>query len=94
MTKFKEWKERFGVKVLVRSNEDEPLIIGQLVGFAEIRDEDFPVVNIDGDNTVCMSIVIPYSEEVFDALNFLDPKRQWEIMRDISIASQMRHRKP
>lgn len=71
-----------GMKVICRSNENKPLNVGVLKYFNQYG---IPVVEINGDIYFIMGITIPHTKEMEDFLNTLAPKRQWEILRDISL---------
>ena len=89
MSKLKNFIEMTGTdQVIVRSNEDEPLRKGTLVKFEKIGNIKVPIVLIDGEKLLCMGVVIPYTEEMWNFLNGLDPRRQWEILSGISSAVQ------
>jgi hypothetical protein len=69
--------------VIVRNNEDEPLKVGTLTGFRKTGTSEIPIVKMAETEYLCMGIVIPYSQEMFDFLTFLPPKKQWEILSKI-----------
>jgi len=64
-------------KVIVRSNENEPPAIGILRRFEHSKDSRLPVVEIDGQEMLCFSIVVPYSTPLFQALEGMPPKIAW-----------------
>lgn len=70
-----------GQRVLVRSNEDEPLVIGNCVDFTTIGNLEFPIVEkSDGTKIMPFGFVVPFSEEVLIELAQLTPKEQWDLM--------------
>lgn len=82
-----------GEKVIVRSNEDEPALVGTLT-----RWEDFPggskmpVVEIEGKGFLVMGVLLPYHEGLLALLNSMAPKDSWELAKNISILCQIRTR--
>jgi len=69
-----------GIKVMVRSNNDEPLMIGTLLRY-EIHPSGtaMPFVKDEkGKTWVCMSIVLPYNKDVVKNIEGKTPKDQWE----------------
>jgi len=74
-----------GTRVIVRSNEDEPIVIGRVIGDA--KDHGLkcsaPVVRVEGSDKdlICFGIVVPYHEGLFEILKKIDsPKDQWDFM--------------
>jgi hypothetical protein len=71
-----------GVRVVSRSNEDEPLLIGELVRFEFLSQakNPFPVVKCEetGKEWVTMGIVFPYSDKMMQELSSMSPKEQWD----------------
>ncbi len=93
MGKMEEWLYAFkSLKVIVRSNEDEPFKVGELKRFERIHSTLVPIVEVDGTEWGCMGVMVPWTQELADFLTFLEPARQWEIMRDISMSIQMQRR--
>lgn len=88
MEKFNDWKLSIGTtKVIVRSNENEPFKVGELVGFYKLnKTDELPLVYLDGKELVCMGIVIPWAKEIEALLRPLTPARQWELLKDLSVA--------
>ena len=93
MKRFDNWKQELGTRVIVRSNEDEPLEVGDLIDFYALPGNEFPLVRIGEKELVCMGIVVPYSEELHTMLSAMPPKHQWNVMRGISLAIQIKHRR-
>lgn len=79
-------------KVIVRSNEDEPYKVGIFKGLEKTGPKLYPSytprVQVGEKDFFCMGVVIPYTEEMATFLDGLTPKRQWEILSDVSIAIQ------
>ena len=91
MTKLEEWGFTFGhTKVISRSNEDEPFMVGELVRFEAMCGVSVPIVECAGIELGVMGVVIPWTQEVADFLTFLEPKKQWEILSNISMAVSIR----
>lgn len=72
-----------GHRVIVRSNEDEPLIIGTVIDFENFgnsRNNDFPVVADENSEKilVCCGICITYTDFIFNWLSPMTPKQQWD----------------
>lgn len=73
-----------GRKVIARTNEDEPLTIGEFVGFGfhnipKIRDDE------TGEIVCHMGIIVPYSEAMMRALEPMQPQEQWDWLCNISL---------
>jgi len=69
------------VKVLVRSNEDEPLLVGTLVGYQTITQAKniVPLVRYDNKTFLCLGIVLPYDEKFESFLNTISPNEQYRL---------------
>lgn len=75
-----------GKRVIVRSNEDAPLIIGKVVRYETFDGKAFkplPIVVSEADKKeyICMGIVVEYSNELFNQLENMNPKEQWNFLR-------------
>ena len=71
-----------GDRVIVRSNEDDPLLIGTIIDFENFdnpKNDWFPVVQDEQTDKpfTCLGIVNPYSEQLLTELENLTPKEQW-----------------
>lgn len=83
-------QEYIGKRVIVRSNEDEPLLFGTFKGFTP--DTLIPLVeDQDGKQWLCMGIIVPDTPRMVSALSSLTPKGQWEWLREISCMIQVVH---
>ena len=74
-----------GDRVICRSNQDDPLLIGTISYFEDFdnpKNDDFPVVKCEkcGKEYICMSIVKPYSDELLQELNKMSYKEQWNYL--------------
>lgn len=73
-----------GVKVVARSNNDDELLIGKIVGFAEITMAKNPVPAIleesTGKTLHTLGIVVPYTDELMKELSSRSYKEQWDWM--------------
>lgn len=90
-----------GQKVLVRTNEDEPIKVGEFLRFEPVSQAKnlLPVILLeDGNEVIMMGMVIPYSDEMFSMLSELTPRRQYELLVDIrnmfSILNRKHKNKP
>jgi len=79
-------------RVIIRTNENENFKVGNLIGFQKVGVKDRPVVRITkplkdyGKKLICAGgIIIPYSNEMDEFLNFMPPKKQWEILSKIKL---------
>lgn len=77
-----------GMRVIVRSNEPDPLMISKIIGFNDFGGKvgggggAFPVI-IDeayGKEYTAMGIVLPYSEKLMNELKDLKPIEQWNYL--------------
>ena len=76
-----------GNKVIVRSNEDIPLMTGVVTRFFDMDgkwSDKTPVVksDIDGEEYVCMGLVLPFNTELVELLQTMTPKEQWDYIID------------
>lgn len=85
--RFGEITLKKGMKVLSRSNEPDPLMIGEIIGFETLNgkyncDDAFPIVRDykDGKEYISMTILIPYSDELFNKLEGLEPIEQYNYL--------------
>ena len=72
-----------GDRVIIRSNEDEPLMIGEYLGEQEIGlKSSLPLVKSERDRRTYMvgGIVRIYSEELLRELEKMSPKNQWNYL--------------
>jgi hypothetical protein len=69
-------------KVIVRSNNEEDLIIGTVSYFENLHGKNVAVVKDDKTNKhlLCMSIVIPYSDDILNTLKTMNNKEQWDFL--------------
>ena len=74
--------EKLGaLKVIVRSNESEPHVVGHLMGFRLGLGTRIPVVYTEkGGYLICFGITIPYTEEMDSLLTDIPFDRQWKMM--------------
>lgn len=76
---------KIGDRVISRSNQDIPLMIGTVTGFDNFenpRNDDFPIVKCEKTNKeyICLSILRPYSEQLLKELEGKNPKEQWNYL--------------
>lgn len=71
-----------GQRVVVRSNEDDPLLIGTVSGYENFgRNRLFCLVKNDaGDEYIAFGVIHHYSPGKVEALNKLTPREQWNVM--------------
>ena len=76
-----------GAKVICRSNEVEPLLIGIVVGFQEATNDCLPIVSEleSKKKYVVWGIVRPYNEDLLRYLNTLTPAQQWKYLAPDSL---------
>lgn len=65
-----------GDKVIVRSNEEEPVLIGKFQ-FYSSECHGVPVVMVGTENLYCMALVYPYSDELLKTLQDMGGKEGW-----------------
>lgn len=70
-----------GTKVIVRSNNDEPYMIGVFSGY-ELKENSSPIpVCICNDTTYwVMGIVVEHNDELQTHLDSMTPKDQWNYL--------------
>jgi hypothetical protein len=73
-----------GTKVISRTNEDEPLIVGVVREDARktINCRSFVpvIVREDGTEVMSLGITVPYSPQLLRQLERMSPKQQWEYL--------------
>jgi len=73
-----------GSRVMVRSNEDEPIYFGTILRFEEVSQakNPIPVIIFEGEEAagekLCFAAVMPYNEKLLDEVKGLCPKEQWK----------------
>ncbi len=79
-----EWR-LIGLKVIVRSNEDEPLLIGTFEGLdPRIPSSNIPMVrDFKGQIWYVGGNIAPWSQELEDLLNKKTPQEQWTWLSDL-----------
>jgi hypothetical protein len=86
--------ELSGKRIIVRDNDfNTPLRLGTFNFMMSIEGDDgiskyLPNITINGEELISFSIIIPYTDEIWDLLNSMEPKKQYEILSGISIAVQ------
>lgn len=73
------FEERY-LKVIAKSNEDEPFMVGHLIGFDKRMPNSrrMPLIRtLDGEDYVCMGIVFPHTDEMEQVLNLFPTDKQW-----------------
>ena len=70
----------YGARVMCRSNAQEPMLIGMVVGFQDTKDDTLPIVQDEatGKQWAVSGIVRPYNEAVFMHLSAMTPAQQWK----------------
>ena len=74
---------QIGDRVIVRSNEDAPLMIGEYIGDQEFgQGSKLPLIKSESDGKTYFvgGIVRKYSEELMGKLSSMDPKEQWNYL--------------
>ena len=80
-------EEALGSRVMVRTNEPEPLMIGKVVKFEDMGHSTLIHVIQDeatGEKFLCCGVILPYNKGLEDYLNTLDPKEQWNLMKEFT----------
>ena len=78
------YRFKLGDKVICRSNEIEPILIGEIVEFWDNEgkwSDCIPYVkDVKGDVFGVMGLIKPYTEELFNEIKGLHPLKQWNHM--------------
>jgi len=74
-----------GQRVIVRSNEDDPLRIGEITRFEDFGGKAKPPLTVvvdekTGEEIITMGIVKPYSNELMQQLIPMTAKEQWNFL--------------
>ena len=84
MMNCKAWEieDFIGEKVFVRDGtDDSPLKIGTLVRYEEHHSGSaLPIVEIEGEEYLCFSSILPYSKELEYILKSMEPQEQLDFM--------------
>jgi hypothetical protein len=72
------------VRVIVRSNESDPLLIGKVINYIPLSKSEnlFPLVLPEGqkDPVIAMGAMVPYTDEMMEKLEPLSAKEQWDYL--------------
>lgn len=76
---------KVGDKVIGRSNECDPLLVGHIVDFFDNNGKwtnCIPYVQEEGTNEIwgMMGILLPYSTETIEKIKHLHPLEQWNLL--------------
>lgn len=76
--------DMIGKKVIARTNEDEPLTVGEFVGYGF---HNIPKIHDEATNETVMhmGIIIPYSDVMLEILNNMTPQQQWAFLTEITM---------
>ena len=86
-------EEWIGTKVMCRSNENEPLMVGILKGFDMFPNFSVAVVEDEnGKSWGVMGEIWPYDEEVYQFLSKLSPEKQYEFIVKVRLMGSMLNR--
>jgi len=68
-----------GEKVLVRSNEEEEVLVGTFKEWEHhpTGTSKLPIVTVDGKDLLCFATVCAYSDELYKALLCMGGKEGW-----------------
>lgn len=76
-----ELEDFIGEKFFVRDNHEDPIKIGVLAGYDQHHSgSSLPIMNIDGEEFLCFSALMPYSEELEKVLTGMKSQEQWNFM--------------
>jgi hypothetical protein len=73
-----------GDKVIVLTNEPSPIQKGFFTSYLKVGEtkKGIPVVNINGEELLCMGIVVKYNEDIFNTLSKLPPIEAWNYIAE------------
>lgn len=76
-----------GKKVICRSNEDDPLTVGEIVSIEEMGGTKIPYVRCEDTGKLwgIMGVMIPYHEDIYQTLSKWTPAEQWGYMAGMSL---------
>jgi hypothetical protein len=74
-----------GQKFILRSNENEPIKVGTLMGWESLKSSHLPIVEVDGETLYVFSIMIPYTKVMEDLLNSMTPREGYDLLKDIKM---------
>ena len=78
-------KLSIGDRVLVRSNEADPVLVGTFIRF-EYKGQ-IPVIKseVTGEEFLCMGIVMPFDQKIYEQLATMNGKDGWRWLRALLI---------
>ena len=83
-------KEWIGTKVMCRSNEDMPLLVGTFKGFDMFPNFSAALVEDEnGREWVVMGEIWPYDEDIYQILSKLSPEKQYDFMVKVRLIQSM-----
>jgi len=76
---------KIDMRVIVRSNEPGPLMIGKVKSFTtfgRIKSDAIPIVEdeLDSKEYLTMGVILPYSDSLLEELKDLKPIEQWNYL--------------
>ena len=79
-------KPSIGDRVLVRSNEADTVLVGTLTRFE--YQHQIPVVKseVTGEEFLCLGIVIPFDQKIYEQLNGMSGKDGWRWLRSLLVS--------
>ncbi len=78
-----------GMKVIYRSNENGPLLIGTLEAFSKKVTPLPSVIDELGKQWFVGGIIVPYSPELHQILEGMTPQKQWEWLSDLTLFTRI-----
>lgn len=81
-------EEMIGMRMFLRSNEDEPLFIGTLVEWTPIGNGYMAILEDDNGERCGAggAIMFPYSNEIIGVLEKLSHKEQYDFLSQITLS--------
>lgn len=75
-----------GGKFAHKADDNTPVSVGTLVRFENIHNTTIPVININGEEKLCLGIVFEYDADVEFNLNYIPVSKQYDFLKSLKLS--------
>jgi hypothetical protein len=75
-----------GGKFAHKADDNTPVSVGKLVRFETINNTTIPVINVNGEEKICLGIVFEYDEDVALNLNYIPITQQYDFLKSLKLS--------
>lgn len=75
-----------GGKFAHKADDNTPVSVGTLVRFENIHNTTIPVININGEEKLCLGIVFEYDADVEFNLNYIPVSEQYDFLKSLKLS--------